>query len=388
MAYITSYQPQAVAFTHGNGHWLFDEQDKRYFDGLCGIAVTNLGHNHPDITRVIQEQASRLLHTSNIFQITHQNHLAERLTRLAGMEQVFFGNSGAEANEAAIKLARLHGHKKNIETPTIIVMEKAFHGRTMATLTASANRKGQAGYEPLVPGFIRAPYNDLETIKKMSESRSDIVAILVEPIQGEGGINPPDDDYLPGLRQICDENDWLLMLDEVQTGMGRTGTLFNYMHHHIVPDVLTIAKALGNGIPISACLMRGSACNLFQPGNHGSTFGGNPLSCRTALEVLNVLERDQLCENALTMGEELRHALIAKLCTFPQVKSIRGQGLMIGIELDRPCREILPLGLEEGILFSVTAESVIRLLPPLTVKEDDIEEISQRLYNTLSRYFS
>lgn len=387
MTYITSYQPQDVSFSHGEGHYLWDTNGKQYFDALCGIAVTNLGHNHPKVTQAICEQAKKLLHTSNLFQITEQNKLAERLTALTQMEQVFFGNSGAEANEAAIKIARLYGHNKGIETPSIIVMEKAFHGRTMATLTASAGRKGQAGFEPLVPGFVRAPYNDVEAIDAIASNREDIVAIMLEPIQGEGGVNPPDDDYLQKLRTICDEKGWLLILDEIQTGVGRTGKLYNHMHYGIKPDILTSAKALGNGMPIGACLMSGPACNVLQPGKHGSTFGGNPLACHTALTVLDIIDSEQLSENAQVMGDNLRHALIGKLCTMPEVRGVRGQGLMIGVELDRPCRDILPIALEEGLLFSVTAENVLRILPPLTIKEEDIEIIADKLSTIIERYY-
>ncbi len=388
MKRITSYQPQNISFTHGEGHWLWDTDGKKYFDALCGIAVTSLGHNHPKITKAIQEQAAKLLHTSNLFQITEQNVLAERLTTLSGMDQVFFGNSGAEANETAIKIARLFGHSKGIETPSIIVMGKAFHGRTMATLTASAGRKGQAGFEPLVPGFVRAPYNDIDAINAIAENRSDIVAIMIEPIQGEGGVNPPDNDYLVKLRAICDDKGWLLILDEIQTGVGRTGKLYDFMHSDITPDVLTTAKALGNGVPIGACLMSGPACNLLQPGKHGSTFGGNPLACKTALTVLDVIDEENLCSNAEIMGDALRHALIGKLCMMPEVRGVRGKGLMIGIELDRPCRDIYPIALEEGLLLSVTSDNVIRLLPPLTLKQADVDFIADKVSTIIEKYYN
>ena len=388
MPKITAYQPLDVSFTHGDGHYLWDNEGKKYFDALCGIAVTSLGHNHPKVTQAIKEQAGKLLHTSNLFQIEEQNKLAKKLTALTGMSQVFFGNSGAEANEAAIKLAKLYGHKKGIKTPSIIVMEKAFHGRTMATLSASANKKGQAGYEPLVPGFVRVPFNDIDAIEAVSSDREDIVAVMLEPIQGEGGINPPDEHYLTELRTLCDKKGWLLILDEIQTGIGRTGKLFNYMYSSIKPDILTSAKALGNGIPIGACLMSGPACDLFQAGKHGSTFGGNPFACHTALAVLETIEEEKLSENAQEMGENLRHALIGKLCMHPEVRGIRGQGLLIGIELDRPCRDILSLGLEEGILFSVTAEKVIRLLPPLTITKEDVDFIADKISTIIDRYYN
>ena len=281
MALITSYSPMPVTFTHGEGIWLYDTEGKSYLDGLTGIAVCGLGHAHPDVTRTIQEQAARLLHTSNAYHIKEQEELAEKLCAMTGMSQVFFANSGAEVNEAAIKLTRLYGHKKGIENPTIIVMEKAFHGRTMATLTASGSRKVQAGFEPLVPGFVRAPFNDLEAIKTIAANREDIVAVMLEPTQGEGGIYPADEAYLRGVAQFCQDKDWMFILDEIQTGNGRTGQLYQCMHYGIKPDVLTTAKGLGNGMPIGACLMSQRACDLFKPGNHGSTFGGNPLACAT-----------------------------------------------------------------------------------------------------------
>ncbi len=388
MTYITTYRPQNVYFTHGEGAWLFDKENKKYLDGLSGIAVTGLGHNHPDITKAIQDQAAKVIHTSNIYHIEYQEKLAKKLTEATGMEQVFFANSGAEVNEAAIKIARLYGHQKDIETPSIIVMEKAFHGRTMACLTASAGRAGQAGFEPLVPGFVRAPFDDVEALRTISENRNDVVAILVEPIQGEGGIQRPSDGYLKKLRELCDEKGWLLMLDEIQTGVGRTGKLFNFMHDEIKPDVLTSAKALANGVPIGACLMSGPACDLLLPGKHGSTFGGNPLACRTALTVLDVIERDALAANAKSKGDDLIHGLIESLVSFTEVKSVRGQGLMIGIELDRPCRDILPIGLEKGVLFSVTAEKVIRLLPPLIIQDDEVKELINRVHQTIEAFYS
>lgn len=387
MALITTYNPQPISFTHGEGIHLYDSKGDTYLDALCGIAVTSLGHHHPDVTETIQSQASKLLHTSNIFQIQHQNELAETLTSMTGMEQVFFSNSGAEANEAAIKIARLYGHDKGIETPSIIVMEKAFHGRTMACLSASGSRKGQAGFEPLVPGFVRAPFNDIEALEAIADNREDIVAILVEPVQGEGGLIPAEPDYLPALRALCDKKGWLLMLDEIQTGVGRTGALFNYMHYDITPDVLTSAKALGNGIPIAASLMKGPACDRLLPGKHGSTFGGNPLATATALTVLKVIERDGLSDNAEKQGQTIMHGLMSELVGLPQVKSIRGRGLMIGIELDKPARPALAIGIEEKILFSVTAENVIRLLPPLIINDEDAQEIVKRMVGVIHRFY-
>ncbi len=375
-----------VTFTHGEGVWLYDEQGKKYLDGLSGIAVCGLGHAHPDVTRTIQEQAARLIHTSNVFHIKEQELLAAKLTSMARMEQVFFANSGAEANEAAIKLTRLFGHKKGIETPSIIVMEKAFHGRTMATLTASGSRKVQAGFEPLVPGFIRAPFNDLDAIHTIAANREDVVAVMVEPIQGEGGIYPAEEGYLRALANFCEQNDWMLILDEIQTGNGRTGKLYSCMHYDIQPDILTTAKGLGNGMPIGACLMSKRAKDLFKPGNHGSTFGGNPLACATALTVLEVIERDRLCERVTKNSALLMDKLISNLGEHPNVKAIRGKGYMIGIELDRPANDMRVLGLENQVLFNITAETVVRLLPPLIISEDEIDELVNRITRTINQF--
>lgn len=386
MALITSYNPMPVTFTHGTGVWLYDEQGKEYLDGLSGIAVCGLGHAHPEVTQTIAQQAGKLLHTSNAFHIKEQELLAEKLTKMAGMEQVFFANSGAEANEAAIKLSRLYGHKKGIETPSIIVMERAFHGRTMATLTASGSRKVQAGFEPLVPGFIRAPFNDLDAIHTIAANREDVVAVMLEPIQGEGGIYPAEEGYLRALAQLCEQHDWLLILDEIQTGNGRTGKLFAYMHYGIKPDIVTTAKGLGNGMPISACLMSKKAIDLFKPGNHGSTFGGNPLACATALTVLEIIERDKLCDKVVKDGSYLMNKLINALGEHPHVKAIRGKGLMIGIELDRPANDMRALGLENGLLFNITADTVVRLLPPLIISENEIDELVERLTRTINQF--
>lgn len=386
MSLVTCYKPLPVSFTHGKGVWLYDENGRPYLDALSGIAVCGLGHAHPDITCFIQEQAARLLHTSNGYIIKEQELLAEKLTKMAGMEQAFFANSGAEANEAAIKISRLFGHQRGIETPSIIVMEGAFHGRTMATLTASGSRKVQAGFDPLVPGFIRAPFNDIQSLITIANNREDVVAILLEPIQGEGGIHPADDSYLRKVADLCQERNWLLMLDEIQTGNGRTGALFAYQHVGIVPDIVTTAKGLGNGIPISACLMKGQACNLLKPGNHGSTFGGNPFACGTALTVLKVIERDKLCENAKQAGITLKEKLSLQLNGNPSIRSIRGRGLMLGIELDRPASDARMLGLENGILFNVTTENIIRLLPPLIISEEEIDELVSRLTKTIFEF--
>ncbi|KTC91522.1 aspartate aminotransferase family protein [Fluoribacter dumoffii] len=386
MALITSYNPMPITFTHGEGVWLYDEQGKAYLDGLSGIAVCGLGHAHPEVTETIQRQAAKLIHTSNTFHIKEQELLAKKLTAMTGMEQAFFANSGAEANEAAIKLTRLFGHKKGIETPSIIVMERAFHGRTMATLTASGSRKVQAGFEPLVPGFIRAPFNDLEAIHTIAANREDVVAVMLEPIQGEGGIYAAEESYLRALAKLCEQHDWMLILDEIQTGNGRTGKLFTYMHYDIQPDVLTTAKGLGNGMPIGACLMSKRAKDLFKPGNHGSTFGGNPLACATALTVLEIIERDKICEKVTKNSALLMEKLIKNLGEHPGVKGIRGKGYMIGIELDRPAMDARLLGLANGILFNVTADTVVRLLPPLIITEKEIDELVHRLTLTINQF--
>lgn len=388
MALITCYNPMPVTFTHGEGVWLYDEQGKAYLDGLSGIAVCGLGHAHPDVTKTIQEQAAKLIHTSNGYHIKAQELLAAKLTQMAGMDQVFFANSGAEANEAAIKLTRLFGHKKGIETPSIIVMERAFHGRTMATLTASGSRKVQAGFEPLVPGFIRAPFNDLDAIHTIAANREDVVAVMIEPIQGEGGIYPAEEGYLRDLAKLCEQHDWMLILDEIQTGNGRTGKLFACMHYNIQPDILTTAKGLGNGMPIGACLMSKRAKDLFKPGNHGSTFGGNPLACATALTVLEVIERDKICEQVTKNSGLLMDKLISNLGEHPNVKAIRGKGFMIGIELDKPANDMREIGLANGLLFNITNDTVVRLLPPLTITEDEIDELVKRLTLTINQFIA
>lgn len=386
MALITTYNPMPVTFTHGEGIWLYDDKGNVYLDGLSGIAVCGLGHAHPDVTRTIQQQAAKLLHTSNTFHIKEQEELAEKLLSMANMEQVFFGNSGAEANEAAIKLTRLYGHSKGIEKPMVIVMERAFHGRTMATLTASGSRKVQAGFEPLVPGFIRAPFNDLEALKTIASHRDDVVAIMLEPIQGEGGIFVADDSYLRAVAQLCKTQGWLLIFDEIQTGNARTGKYFACMHNNIRPDIITTAKGLGNGVPIGACLMSQKACDLFKPGNHGSTFGGNPLACATALTVLNVIERDQICDKAARAGILLKEKLQRELGEHPNVRAIRGRGLMVGVELDRPASDARQIGLQNGLLFNVTADSVLRLLPPLIISDEELDELVARLSRTIKQF--
>ncbi len=376
---MNTYARLPVTFTHGEGVHLFDEEGNRYFDALAGIAVTGLGHAHPRVTAAISRQASRLLHTSNLYQIRAQEELATRLVRLSGMEKVFFGNSGAEANEAAIKIARLYGHEKEVKIPHIIVVESSFHGRTMATLTATGSRKVQAGFEPLLTGFVRAPYNDVEAIETIAANNDDVVAILVEPILGEAGIIVPDPGYLSELRRICDARGWLLMLDEVQTGNGRTGRFFAYQHEGILPDVVTTAKGLGNGVPIGACLARGTAATTFKPGNHGSTFGGNPIACSTALAVLDALENDGLIARAGTLGDRILSRFRNALEGDNRVVDIRGKGLMLGIELAQPCTSLVKSALTSGLLINVTHERVVRLLPPLIMTDAQADEMVDRV---------
>ena len=372
---MNTYLPLPVSFTHGDGAWLYDTDGKRYLDALGGIAVCALGHTHPAVTRAICDQAGRLLHSSNLYRIENQDALADRLCEKADMQRVFFSNSGAEANEAALKLARLYGHQKGIDAPQVIVTEGSFHGRTMATLTATGNRKIQAGFEPLVPGFLRAPYNDIEALRTIAGNSPDVVAILVEPITGEGGIRIPDEDYLTTIRTLCDEHGWLMMLDEIQTGMGRTGRWFAHQHTGITPDVMTLAKALGNGVPIGACLANGPAADVFRPGNHGSTFGGNPLATRAALAVVETIEKDDLVTRAGLLGERLQHGFRARLEGKDGVTDIRGKGLMLGIELDRPCGVLVQRALEKGLLINVTADSVVRLLPPLILSDKQADTL-------------
>ena len=341
---MNTYGDRALTLTRGEGPWLWDSDGKRYLDALSGIAVCGLGHCHPAVTRALGEQASTLVHCSNLYNIPAQQQLAARLSDISGMERVFFCNSGAEANEAAIKVARLYGHGKGIDTPTIIVMEQSFHGRTMATLTATGNRKVQAGFEPLLRGFVRAPFNDLEALETIARNNSSVVAVLVEPIQGEGGVRVPAEDYLQKVRALCDRQGWLMMLDEVQTGAGRTGTFFHYQQHNLLPDVVTIAKGLGNGVPIGACLTRGTAANVMQPGNHGSTFGGNPLACAAGLATVDTLLSEQLMERAAELAERLQRALTEGLGDCPHVVEIRGRGLMMGIELTVPSAPVVEGG--------------------------------------------
>jgi acetylornithine aminotransferase len=379
---MNTYSRLSVAFDHGQGCWLFDTDGNKYLDALSGIAVCGLGHAHPAVTTAISEQASQLIHTSNLYTITNQERLAERLTQISGMDNVFFGNSGAEANEAAIKIARKFGHTKGIEKPTIIVMEGSFHGRTMATLSATGNRSAQAGFEPLVGGFVRAPYNDVDAVKNIISNNANVVAILVEPIQGEGGIIIPADDYLNQLRDICDAHDMLLMLDEVQTGNGRTGTYFSYQQNGILPDVVTTAKGLGNGVPIGACLASGKAATVFGPGNHGSTYGGNPLCCAAALAVVNTITEEKLDQRAAELGNKIADGFRAQLGDAAYVKEIRNKGLLLAIELTEAGTELAVLSKVKGVLLNVTGGGkVVRMLPPLIMSDTEAE----LLVNTVSR---
>ncbi|OIR15564.1 acetylornithine aminotransferase [mine drainage metagenome] len=372
---MNTYARQNVTFTHGDGVWLWDVNGKRYLDALSGIAVNTLGHAHPRFTAALTAQIGKLIHTSNLYQVREQELIADKLCELSGMQEVFMCNSGCEANEAAIKLARLYGNQRSIDTPTIIVMEKAFHGRTLATLSATGNRKVQAGFEPLVKGFVRVPYDDLDAIRQVAAHTPNIVAVLVEPIQGEGGIRTPDISYLQGLRKICDEHEWLLMLDEVQCGLGRTGKWFAFQHTGIMPDVMTLAKGLGSGVPVGACLAAGRATGTFKPGNHGSTFGGNPLASTAALTTLNIMEQDELLDHAAKLGTWLKQQLETRLSGIKGIVAVRGQGLMLGIELDKPCGEIVASARENGLLVNVTADNVIRLLPALIFSETDAQQL-------------
>jgi acetylornithine aminotransferase len=383
---MTTYNRLPITFLRGEGAHLWDDQGRSYLDAIAGIAVCGLGHAHPEIREVLCDQAGTLLHTSNIYAIANQERLGDRLCELASMDRAFFCNSGAEANEAAIKIARLYGNNNGIKNPAIIVMDQSFHGRTLATLTATGNRKVQAGFEPLVQGFVRVPYNDIEAIMEIANNSNNVVAVLVEPIQGEGGINIPDPEYLNRIREICDQNRWLMMLDEIQTGIGRTGRMFSYQHNGILPDVMTLAKGLGNGMPIGACLARNGAAEVFSPGNHGSTFGGNPLACRVGLKVLELIEELQLPSRAAQLGERMLDGFNARLGNQQGIVSIRGCGLMIGIELDTPCTELVGRALEQGVLINVTADRVVRLLPPLIISDAECDEIIEKVSSLILEF--
>jgi len=376
---MNTYGRLPVAFERGHGVWLWDTQGKRYLDALSGIAVSGVGHAHPRLVQAIAAQAGRIIHASNLYQIPEQDRLADLLCDLAAMDTAFFCNSGCEANEAAIKIARLFGHYKGIEYPTVVVMEKAFHGRTIATLSATGSRKVQAGFEPLLTGFARVPYNDRDALATVAANNKNVVAVLVEPIQGESGINVPDDGYLAHLRQVCDSQGWLLMLDEVQSGVGRTGKWFAHQHIGIKPDVMTLAKGLGNGLPIGACLAAGPAATVFKPGSHGSTFGGNPLATTAAYTTLQIIADEGLLENATRIGNLIRTSLRERFADYTAVKEIRGKGLMVGIELDRACGELVQSALDRGLLLNVTAETVVRLLPPLIMQPPEATQLIEVL---------
>ena len=361
-ALMNTYGRLPVSFVRGEGVRLFDEQGKGYIDGISGIGVNALGHAHPGVTQAITEQAGKLLHTSNLYNVQRQQQLAESLRDASGMDNVFFANSGAEANEAAIKLARMHGHQRGIDIPHVVVMEQAFHGRTLATLTASGNRKIQAGFEPLVRGFIRAPFGDIAALESIANNNDSVAAVLLEPIQGEGGLHVLPEGFLKQLRELCDRNNWLLMLDEVQTGNGRTGKYFAYQHDGVLPDVLVTAKGLGNGLPIGACLAHGKAASLFHPGNHGSTFGGNPLACAAGQVVVETVNTEEMRNHVSDVGDYLQAGL-------------RGRGLMVGVELSSPCAGLVKQALDQGLLINVTAERVVRLLPPLIISRQEVDAL-------------
>jgi len=387
---MKNYMRLPVTFVKGEGVWLWDTHGDRYLDALSGVAVNGLGHAHPKLVKAISEQAAKLIHVSNYYEIAEQTALANILAEISGMDRVFFCNSGCEANEASIKLARLYGHNKGIDKPEIIVMDKSFHGRTMATLSATGNRKVQAGFEPLVSGFVRVPYDDILAVKQIAANKNNVVAILVEPVQGEGGVNIPKDSsaYLEMLRNVCDANDWLLMVDEVQTGIGRTGEWFAFQHAAIKPDVMSLAKGLGSGVPIGACLASGKAADVFVYGKHGSTFGGNPLACAAGLATIKAIDEENLRQNAETIGNFIRAGFEEAFNNTPQVKVVRNAGMMIGIELDRPCGDLVKMALAEKLLINVTAESVIRLLPPLIMNEEEASLLIEKLSNIVHAFLN
>ncbi len=376
---MNTYARLPVAFVRGQGVWLYDEAGKQYLDALAGIAVNTLGHNHPRLVKALTEQIGRIIHSSNLFQVPLQEQAADRLAAITGLDEVFFCNSGLEANEAAIKVARKYGHDRGVAEPAIIVMEKAFHGRSLATLSATGSRKVQAGFEPLVQGFVRVPLNDLEAVRQVAAHNKNVVAVFIEPIQGEGGINVSRLDYLRGLHEICQQNQWLFMSDEVQCGLGRTGKWFVYQHAGFLPDVVPLAKGLAGGVPVGACIVGGRARGVFKPGNHGSTFGGNPLAMCGVVTTLDTMQDEGLLENALKVGDAIRGGLSAALADLPGVVEVRGMGLMIGVELDRPCGEIVRMALARGLVVNVTAENVIRILPPLVMNESEGRQVVERL---------
>ena len=376
---MNTYARQPVAFVRGQGVWLWDEAGKKYLDALSGIAVNTLGHNHPRLVRALREQIGRVMHTSNLFQMPLQEQAADRIAEISGLDEVFFCNSGLEANEAAIKVARKYGHDRGVAEPAIIVMEKAFHGRSLATLSATASRKVQAGFEPLVQGFVRVPLNDLEAVRQVAAHNKNVVAVFIEPIQGEGGINVSRLDYLRGLKQVCDQNEWLFMSDEIQCGLGRSGKWFVYQHADFLPDVVPLAKGLAGGVPVGACVVGGRAKGVFKPGNHGSTFGGNQLAMCGVVTTLDTMKDEGLLANAERVGGAMLAGLKASLGGLAGVTEVRGMGLMIGVELDRPCGALVKMGLDAGLVFNVTADNVIRLLPALIITEAEGREVLERL---------
>jgi acetylornithine aminotransferase len=385
---MSTYLPQPVAFERGEGVRLFDTHGKRYLDCLAGIAVNTLGHNHPRLVAALTDQIGKIIHSSNLFEVPLQGQVARRLIGLSGMDNVFFCNSGLEANEAAIKLARLYGHNRGIAEPHIVVYEKAFHGRSLATLSATGNDKVQKGFEPLVTGFVRVPINDISPLRALAKSDPNIVAVFLEAIQGEGGITSAHLEYLQQVRQLCDEQGWLLMIDEVQCGTGRTGRWFAHQWAGIVPDVMPLAKGLGSGVPIGAIVARGEAAEVFKPGNHGTTFGGNPLAMRAALTTIDVMEEDKLLQNAERLGIYLREAFTSELEGVDGFVEIRGKGLMMGIKLDRPCGVLVGQALEAGLVLNVTADTVVRLLPPLIFTEDNAQEMVSTLVPLIRKFLN
>lgn len=385
---MPTYARQAVTFERGDGAWLWDDQGHQYLDALSGIAVCNLGHAHPAVHNALCKQSQTLIHTSNLYGVALQSQLADTLCQLSGMDNVFFCNSGTEANEAAIKLARKYGHQRGIEEPVIITMDKSFHGRTMGALSATGNSKVKQGFAPLLSGFVHVPYNDIPALEAAIKADNNIVAVLVEPIQGEGGINIPASDYLNQIRNLCDQHQLLLMLDEIQSGIGRTGRFLAYQHNGILPDVCTLAKALGNGVPIGACMAHGKAAEVLSAGNHGSTFGGNPLACSAALAVLDILSTSPLIEEALRKGQLIIEGIARQTSGNPHIVSLRNKGLMIGIELDKPCGELVAKALDNGLLINVTAETTIRLLPPLVISDEQITQLTTTLSALIQEFTS
>lgn len=385
---MRTYGRLPLALSHGRGCWVWDTEGRKYLDALAGIAVNTLGHAHPKLVPALQEQVGKLIHTSNYYAAPMQERLAAKLCELSGLDKAFFCNSGLEANEAAIKIARKFGHDKGIERPEIIVYEKAFHGRSLATLSATGNAKVQAGFEPLVEGFVRVPLNDTAAIERVAAGNPNVVAVFLEVIQGEGGINPATIDYLQKVRRLCDERGWLLMLDEVQCGIGRTGKWFAHQWAGIRPDVMPLAKGLGSGVPVGAVVCGPLAADVLGPGNHGTTFGGNPLAMRAGIETLTIMEEDRLLDNAAAIGTLLRENLRSELESVPGFVEIRGQGLMIGIELDRPCGELLTRAVQAGLLISVTAERVVRLLPPLIMSEPEARQVVAILVPLIKQFLA